>query len=166
MRTPYCPECGYNLTGLSEHRCPECGAGFNIEKLLAERRKAEHIIGRTPGMIFSLPLFFIAVSMGLSGFNAFVWDIAPAGLAWVVSVLCFLTFFLLPVWVGCRLGRLYARAKKLKARQDRHSRAAKPPWKYALAFTITLFALIFIYMFLMGMFFYRVGSLGRMLWLW
>lgn len=24
----YCKECGYDLQGLAEHRCPECGTGF------------------------------------------------------------------------------------------------------------------------------------------
>lgn len=30
-----CPTCGYNLTGLSETRCPECGSKFTIDELLA-----------------------------------------------------------------------------------------------------------------------------------
>ncbi len=30
-----CPTCGYNLTGLSEARCPECGSRFTIDQLVA-----------------------------------------------------------------------------------------------------------------------------------
>ena len=30
-----CPSCGYNLTGLRESRCPECGASFTLNELLA-----------------------------------------------------------------------------------------------------------------------------------
>ena len=30
-----CPTCGYNLTGLSESRCPECGSRFTLEELMA-----------------------------------------------------------------------------------------------------------------------------------
>jgi hypothetical protein len=30
-----CPTCGYNLTGLKEARCPECGAIFTIDELVA-----------------------------------------------------------------------------------------------------------------------------------
>jgi hypothetical protein len=30
-----CPTCGYNLTGLSESRCPECGSRFTLDELLA-----------------------------------------------------------------------------------------------------------------------------------
>jgi hypothetical protein len=30
-----CPTCGYNLTGLRESRCPECGASFTLNELLA-----------------------------------------------------------------------------------------------------------------------------------
>lgn len=40
MRLP-CPKCGYNLTGLREARCPECGATYTLDELvvtLAEQR--------------------------------------------------------------------------------------------------------------------------------
>jgi hypothetical protein len=30
-----CPTCGYNLTGLREARCPECGSSFTLDELMA-----------------------------------------------------------------------------------------------------------------------------------
>ncbi len=32
-----CPTCGYNLTGLAEARCPECGTRFTLDELLASQ---------------------------------------------------------------------------------------------------------------------------------
>jgi hypothetical protein len=32
-----CPLCGYNLAGLTEARCPECGASFTLEQILLAR---------------------------------------------------------------------------------------------------------------------------------
>lgn len=32
-----CPTCGYNLTGLSESRCPECGSKFTLDQLFADQ---------------------------------------------------------------------------------------------------------------------------------
>ena len=31
---PYCPECGYDLTGATESRCPECGTPFSSKDVL------------------------------------------------------------------------------------------------------------------------------------
>lgn len=40
---PKCLRCGYNLSGLTQCRCPECGSEFRIDELwrthLAARRK-------------------------------------------------------------------------------------------------------------------------------
>src|SRR4051794_5727084 len=30
-----CPRCGYNLTGLTEARCPECGTQYTLDELIA-----------------------------------------------------------------------------------------------------------------------------------
>jgi predicted RNA-binding Zn-ribbon protein involved in translation (DUF1610 family) len=30
---PRCAKCGYNLTGLTENRCPECGTAFDLEAM-------------------------------------------------------------------------------------------------------------------------------------
>ena len=35
-----CPRCGYNLAGLREARCPECGASFTLDQLLATQPRA------------------------------------------------------------------------------------------------------------------------------
>ena len=32
---PKCPQCGYDLTGLTQCRCPECGREFGFEELTA-----------------------------------------------------------------------------------------------------------------------------------
>jgi hypothetical protein len=37
----FCPRCGYNMTGLYEARCPECGARFTISQLYAAQQKHE-----------------------------------------------------------------------------------------------------------------------------
>jgi uncharacterized paraquat-inducible protein A len=36
-----CPTCGYNLTGLSEARCPECGSKFTLNELMALQLKTD-----------------------------------------------------------------------------------------------------------------------------
>ena len=39
---PICPRCGYNLTGLAEPRCPECGGEFLWAELRNNARQAYH----------------------------------------------------------------------------------------------------------------------------
>jgi len=41
--TVVCPFCGYNLSGLREARCPECGANFTLDELAASQpQRDEH----------------------------------------------------------------------------------------------------------------------------
>jgi len=41
--TVVCPFCGYNLSGLREARCPECGATFTLDALAASQpQRDEH----------------------------------------------------------------------------------------------------------------------------
>jgi len=37
----HCPICGYELTGLSEARCPECGARFTLDQLFAAQHPGD-----------------------------------------------------------------------------------------------------------------------------
>lgn len=44
-----CPSCGYNLSGLRESRCPECGAQFTLDQLFGaidEQRRPPMQAGR------------------------------------------------------------------------------------------------------------------------
>jgi|SRR5437867_3720734 len=36
-----CPLCGYNLAGLTEARCPECGASFTLEQIVLARPRTD-----------------------------------------------------------------------------------------------------------------------------
>lgn len=40
--TVACPICGYNMTGLREARCPECGAVFTLDELLTAQASERH----------------------------------------------------------------------------------------------------------------------------
>lgn len=37
----FCPRCGYNMTGLYEPRCPECGSRFTLNQLYAAQQHHE-----------------------------------------------------------------------------------------------------------------------------
>jgi len=39
---PVCPKCGYDLSGLTQCRCPECGSTFEIDKLWRTAIQRQH----------------------------------------------------------------------------------------------------------------------------
>ncbi|NOX59094.1 MAG: DUF1345 domain-containing protein [Planctomycetes bacterium] len=42
-----CPMCGYNMTGLKETRCPECGAQFTVDELYTAQHEREQELQRS-----------------------------------------------------------------------------------------------------------------------
>ncbi len=39
-----CPVCGYNMTGLREARCPECGSRFTLDQLLTAQPHRDQVV--------------------------------------------------------------------------------------------------------------------------
>lgn len=42
--TVCCPLCGYNMTGLREARCPECGVQFTLDQLMAAQPQRDRVM--------------------------------------------------------------------------------------------------------------------------
>ncbi len=49
-----CPDCGYVMVGLSESRCPECGARFTLDELI--RRQDYHLLRSVDRATQPLPI--------------------------------------------------------------------------------------------------------------
>jgi hypothetical protein len=61
-----CPSCGYNLRGLSEGTCPECGFGFDVESLKALRTPRPLLIEWALDHVFSAILLLVCLNHGVS----------------------------------------------------------------------------------------------------
>ena len=65
----HCSACGYNLSGLKEHVCPECGVAFDPVAL--EKTRKESITLRmvllkllgAPALLALMPLFVLRVNL-------------------------------------------------------------------------------------------------------
>ncbi len=65
MSTLYCEKCGYNLTGLAEDRCPECGTPFDRVKLAEAQRRKVMGGGQLTAHLLVMPLAFVLGWVGL-----------------------------------------------------------------------------------------------------
>jgi hypothetical protein len=98
MATLYCPNCGYNLTGLPENRCPECGVDFDPVALARPDRAREPI-----------PLTAGGAFIRILALPAIFWGSIPLALVTHEAVL-FLTFAtaFFQVFVGIFVARSLA----------------------------------------------------------
>lgn len=71
----YCPTCGYNLTGLPENRCPECGTRFDPRILRSEQQARATAALGTPEIMVRLlvpPSFFLLMTWLTVQLNVYI----------------------------------------------------------------------------------------------
>ncbi len=123
----FCPKCDYNLTGLIENRCPECGTPFDPEKL-------REMLEAAPRPMSIPALAFYVLWPGVV-FPALLWFLAFTGLewfygTWAVTVLV-VTALNGMVWLDGFVAFLRARAD------------ASPYAKYPPGRSVALFVVLF-----------------------
>jgi len=139
MSTLYCPECGYNLTGLGGDRCPECGVGVDLRALAVW-------IAREPLRFREIVLLLLATPM-LIGLAVFVLVILTAIVASLLTysdsainltnaVMAVVSTIGLSVIDGCYLGRRVAGDRRCKTRASLKHRRCWPVWAYISLFSV------------------------------
>ncbi len=86
MSDLFCPKCDYNLTGLTENRCPECGTVFDPEELARLFASSLKRIG--------LPVFVFHLLWppGLFAFSIYVTVLANLEWLWGTLVIALVVF--------------------------------------------------------------------------
>jgi hypothetical protein len=135
MTTLYCPKCGYNLTGLTDEHCPECGEGFDRYALAATQARA---LRRARGISYQVlftPIAFAFIAPFISAPIASLFDDLSERVRIVLSVLALAPPFVVPIIHGIILGKTYARARICSpCKPDR--RLPKPFWFYPVLFAM------------------------------
>jgi len=119
-KTLFCLKCDYNLTGLTENRCPECGLAFDPEALAADMATWPEPIS------WPVATFWLVLSPALVGACGFFTALTgwsglykPIGILWALGFLLslsvpadcsgpFAAFLAMPPMTACgRRSRLY-----------------------------------------------------------
>lgn len=116
MPTLYCHKCGYNLTGLRENRCPECGSNHGCDQLQKDVVKAEEIDRTIFKSLLIFPILFALISfcpgsMAISAVIEFTDD-------WAFWVGVFLLLLMLPFVYGWTMGRDYIWAQRVLSKDS------------------------------------------------
>ncbi len=146
MPTLYCPNCGYNLTGLSEHRCPECGGPFSRQHLEEEVSCAGELIRKIRIKMFLFPLLYAALIPCWFSIPTSASD-HHSPMFWLVIIILIsaVPVFVPPIWTGWTLGKQYARARRITAPAERVGHKERPEWLVPLLFAAGQTALMFLY---------------------
>lgn len=139
MSTLYCPKCGYNLTGLKENRCPECGKVFDPRLLRAMQRVGIstrsvvwQIILAPAGFAF---LFTFCICTGIS---------SSREVAWLVSVVPFI--LLVVILHTTPLSRAFVRTHQLRHGRGNVAWLFRSVWPFCIIFALLESALTLIYL--------------------
>lgn len=114
--TLYCPTCGYNLTGLPENRCPECGRPFDRAAIIREMEMRPRPIGLGetllrllwPPGLFSISALSLSASQGLG-----------TVLMWVCGILLVVYGLINAIQISRRLAMSGRRAREAGNRRFR-----------------------------------------------
>jgi hypothetical protein len=139
MPTLYCPKCGYNLTALTENRCPECGGAFDPRQLRALQRAGISTRSVVLQLIFvpagfALLSTFCLFSVAMSG-DGGVATLVFAGLMLLAAV----TLHAVP------LAKAFVRSRQLREGCDAVGPFFRTAWPCALLFIFAEAALTFAY---------------------
>ena len=119
---PVCPRCGYDLRGLSDQRCPECGYAPTFAELRSAARETSVTLVQLKDVHLTLKGGTYAVILGFGGFGLLRLG-SLGGLGMLVGVFCGLAA------VGCglqvfRVWRLPAHAIQFLAVEPDYTKAA------------------------------------------
>ncbi len=108
---PQCPECGYNLTGLTSSRCPECGTPVQRGEVEQMAREAAGQLVRLKG-INDVLRAGLGVAVGTAALLVMCWAFGYPGIARVFGLIGGFAAFGLGLSV-LRAGRLSAEVREL-----------------------------------------------------